>query len=115
MPSTLLSYLIVVAVLAVASLWILRAPVEAIILKIDSRGWLAIACWLLVVVVLLLVASNADLRKDDLFKMLAQGLVLTAFVGLVLAFYFSASKGDATNPPAQLPPAPPADTPPSGT
>jgi hypothetical protein len=64
---------------------------------------------------MVLVAVGGDLRKDDLFKMLAQGLVLTAFIGLVLAFYFTATSGTSSlrspaPPPAPAePPAPPSE------
>lgn len=77
--------------------WLLspvRAVLPAILQKTDGRGWLAVGCFALVILVLILVAVDATLRKDDLFKMLAQGLVLTAFIGLVLSFFFTASKRD---------------------
>lgn len=64
--------------------------------------------FVLTVIVLGLAAAFPDLRKDDLFKVLAQAIVLTGLVNLAASFYFGASH---TQPPyiAQAAPtAPPA-------
>jgi hypothetical protein len=100
-------------VLIVAVAWFLapvRSVLPAILSRADARGWLAVGCFALVIFVMVLVAVGGELRKDDLFKMLAQGLVLTAFIGLVLGLYFTAQKGDPVKPatPPVLPPEPPA-------
>lgn len=104
-----ITLLVLLAIILVVSwlLFLMRDTLATVMLKIDGRGWLAVGCWMLVAMVFILMAAYPDLRKDDLFKMLAQGLVLTAFVGLVLSFYFTASKADAHKAP-EPPPAPPA-------
>lgn len=69
----------------------------------DSHGWFSVGLYSLTVLILLLMAFVPALRTDDLFKMIAQGIVLTGLINLAASFYFGASK----TPPA--PAAPPAD------
>lgn len=47
--------------------------------------------FLLVVGVILLTALDADLRKDDLWKALAQAVVIQGYLGLIVAFLFTGS------------------------
>jgi hypothetical protein len=43
----------------------------------------------LAVMVFVMMAVNPELAKDDLFKMLAQAVVIQGLVGLVMAFLFT--------------------------
>lgn len=43
----------------------------------------------LAVMVFVMMAINPELAKDDLFKMLAQAVVIQGLVGLVMAFLFT--------------------------
>lgn len=43
----------------------------------------------LVVMVFVMMAINPDLAKDDLFKSLAQAVVIQGLIGLVMAFLFT--------------------------
>lgn len=43
----------------------------------------------LVVMVFIMMAINPDLAKDDLFKSLAQAVVIQGLIGLVMAFLFT--------------------------
>jgi phosphotransferase system glucose/maltose/N-acetylglucosamine-specific IIC component len=98
MPLDLIFAIAALAVVAVVLglLIVQRQAMAAVVLKIDGRGWLAIGNWLLVLAVLVLLAFAPELRKDDLFKMIAQALVMSGFINLVLAFYFTASKPPAS-------------------
>lgn len=56
----------------------------------------------LTVMVFVMMWRNPELAKDDLFKMLAQAVVIQGLVGLVMAFLFT-GKNTGEDPP---PPAP---------
>lgn len=58
----------------------------------DSHGWFSIGLFALTVLCIVLMASYPDLRKDDLFKMVVQGVVLTGLINLAASFYYGASK-----------------------
>lgn len=73
-------------------LYLNRATVAALLLKIEDRGWIAIASWVLTLMVFAIMVYEPDLLKSDVFKILASAIVITGFVNLVLAFYFTASK-----------------------
>lgn len=61
----------------------------------DSHGWFSIGLYSLTVLVLLLMAVVPGLRADDLFKMLAQGIVMTGLINLAASFYFGGNKPPA--------------------
>lgn len=44
--------------------------------------------FLMTLIVLLMIYIQPELAKDDLFKMLAQGVVIQGFVGLAMPFWF---------------------------
>ncbi|MBS7669318.1 hypothetical protein [Croceicoccus gelatinilyticus] len=44
--------------------------------------------FLMTLIVLLMIYVQPELAKDDLFKMLAQGVVIQGFVGLAMPFWF---------------------------
>lgn len=55
----------------------------------DARQIIALACFVLVIVVLGMLALLPDLRKDELFRMIAQAVVTQGFFGMVVAFWFT--------------------------
>ncbi len=55
--------------------------------------------YLLTLVILLLIAWKPELAKDDLFKTLAQAIVVQGLVGLAMAHWFtSAARQPPTDP-----------------
>lgn len=66
------------------------------ILQMGERQWVTLALFLLAFMIIGLMAAIPDLRKDDLFKVLAQAIVLTAVVNGIVAFHFSSNKGSET-------------------
>lgn len=58
----------------------------------DSHGWFSLGLFLSTWAVFGAMIYDPSLRKDDLFKMLAQAIVLTGLVNLAASFYFTASK-----------------------
>lgn len=61
---------------------------------IGERQWVTIALFVLAFFIVGLMAFDPSLRRDDLFKVLAQAVVLTAVVNGIVAFHFSSNKGD---------------------
>lgn len=57
-----------------------------------ERAWVTLGIFLLAFLVVGLMAFIPELRRDDLFKVLAQAIILTALVNAVIAFHFSANK-----------------------
>jgi hypothetical protein len=62
--------------------------------QIGERQWVTIALFALAFFIIGLMAADASLRRDDLFKVLAQAIVLTAVVNGIVAFHFSSNKGN---------------------
>ncbi len=60
--------------------------------RLDARGWIAIAIYILVLVVLLLMVVFPDLRADEFFKTIAT-LIFGAFLKDVVGWAFQATKG----------------------
>ena len=50
----------------------------------------------LVIIVLIMLAVYPDLRDDDLFKILAQAIVIQGLIGLVMPFLFTGSNDTAS-------------------
>lgn len=67
----------------------------------NDQGWFSVGLYGLTVLVLVLMATVPGLRQDDLFKTLAQAIVMTGLINLAASFYFGASKPPA---PAGAPP-----------
>jgi alkylhydroperoxidase/carboxymuconolactone decarboxylase family protein YurZ len=62
------------------------------------RTWIAIAMFAEANLILVMIALRPELAEVKLFEILAQAIVIQGLLGLVLAFYFSAS--DAPPPPS---------------
>lgn len=58
----------------------------------DSRGWIGLGTFVLVVIILSLLASTPDLRADEFFKTIAT-LIVGAFIKDVVAWAYAATKG----------------------
>lgn len=55
----------------------------------QARVLLGAGCFVLVLVVLAMLAFMPDLRRDELFRMIAQAVVTQGFFGMVVAFWFT--------------------------
>lgn len=64
--------------------------------QIGERQWVTIALFALGFYIVTLMAFIPELRKDDLFKVIAQAVILTAVVNGIVAFHFSSNKGSET-------------------
>lgn len=60
--------------------------------RIDARGWIGIAVFILTIMVLWMIAKIPELRKDDFFKVLATAIVLTGFIQGVVGWAYTATK-----------------------
>lgn len=60
--------------------------------KIDARGWIGIAVFILTVMVLWMIAKIPELRHDEFFKVIATAIVLTGFVNGIVNWGFSSTK-----------------------
>ncbi|MGA0603200.1 hypothetical protein ACO2Q3_21005 [Caulobacter sp. KR2-114] len=72
----------------------------------DAQGCFSLGLFLLTVLALVLAAAFPDLRHDDLFKTLAQAIVITGLINLAAGFYFGASKAAERRPGPGDPPPP---------
>jgi hypothetical protein len=62
------------------------------ILLPDGRGWVAIASFVLVLIVLMMIKLDPTLKQDDFFKTIATLLIGTAWVNGPVAWAFQATK-----------------------
>lgn len=60
--------------------------------RIDSRGWISIASFALVLLCLLMMWVDRDLLKDDFFKTIATALIITAWLNGPVGWAFQATK-----------------------
>lgn len=58
----------------------------------------------LTVIVLAMIFFKPELAKDDLFKMLAQAIIVQGLVGLALAYWFTDKAGANNHEPPAVPP-----------
>lgn len=58
--------------------------------RVDSRAVAGGGIFGLSLIVLVMLYFKPELGKDDLFKVLAQAIIMQGLVGLALAFYFTA-------------------------
>lgn len=61
----------------------------------DARGCVALGVYVLTVAVIVISAMNPALMKEQLWVQIVTAIVLTAFIGLVLNFWFGTSKGSS--------------------
>lgn len=59
----------------------------------DGRGWVAMASFALVIILLLMISADPTLKHDDFFKTIATLLIGTAWVNGPVAWAFQATKG----------------------
>lgn len=62
--------------------------------KLTARAIAGCGVFVLSLVVLVMIYLRPDLAKDDLFKMLAQAIVVQGLIGLAMAFYFTSQHRD---------------------
>jgi hypothetical protein len=65
--------------------------------RLSPSGTAGAGIFILAGIVLWMVHSNPALAKNDLFKMLAQAVVVQGLVGLAMAAWFTKKPGDDTN------------------
>ena len=58
----------------------------------DARGWIGLACFVLVLIVLAMMWMDKALLKDDFFKVIATAIVLTAWVNGPVGWAYQATK-----------------------
>jgi hypothetical protein len=61
------------------------------IARMGTRGWMSVGLYVLTWYSLHLIHGNPAFLKLE--EIIVQGLVMQGFLGLILAFYFAASKG----------------------
>ena len=59
----------------------------------DARVIAGGGFFLLTLIILLMIFAKPELAEKDLFKTIAQGIVLTGFIGLAGAFLFTGKDG----------------------
>jgi hypothetical protein len=59
----------------------------------DARGWIAIGCYSLVVVVLAMILFDRKLLDSDAFLILATAIVITGWNGGPVGWAYQATKG----------------------
>lgn len=60
--------------------------------RIDARGWVSIASFALVIILLAMMWIDKDLLKDDFFKTIATALIVTAWLNGPVGWAFQATK-----------------------
>lgn len=58
----------------------------------DERQWVTMGIFLLAYTMLRMAVVNGDLWTVELFKILLQAVVISAIIGSIVAFHFSANK-----------------------
>lgn len=59
----------------------------------DARGWIALACYSLVLVVLAMILTKPSLLDNDAFLILATAIVITGWVQGPVGWAYQATKG----------------------
>lgn len=60
--------------------------------RLDSRGWIAVGCFVLVLVILLMIAIDRTLLESDAFLILATAVVITGWVQGPVGWAYQATK-----------------------
>lgn len=61
-------------------------------MKLDARSVAGCGIFVLCIAVLVMIYHNPSLADNDLFKMLAQAIVVQGLIGLAMAYYFTSSQ-----------------------
>lgn len=61
-------------------------------LTMDSRGWISLGCYVLVLVLLGMMWADKDLLNNDFFKTIATAIILTGWNGGPVGWAFQATK-----------------------
>lgn len=67
--------------------------------RVKPTGVAGAGIFMLTGAVLLMLWANPELGKDDLFKTLAQAIIVQGLVGLAMAAWFTAKNGNHVAPP----------------
>lgn len=59
----------------------------------DARGWIGLGCYSLVLVILMMVARDKSLLRNDAFLILATAIVVTGWVNGPVGWAYQATKG----------------------
>jgi cytochrome bd-type quinol oxidase subunit 1 len=59
----------------------------------DARGWIAMGCYTLVLVVLAMILFDRELLESDAFLILATAIVITGWVNGPVGWAYQATKG----------------------
>lgn len=66
--------------------------IKLTVVKPDGRGWVAVACFVLVLLMLLMMWADRSLLRDDFFKTIATALIITAWLNGPVGWAFQATK-----------------------
>lgn len=70
----------------------MKLPIVITIAKPDGRGWISLACFFLVLVILMMMWIDRSLLRDDFFKTIATALIITAWLNGPVGWAFQATK-----------------------
>lgn len=59
----------------------------------DARGWIALGCYSLVLVVLGMIAASPSILEQDAFLILATAIIITGWVNGPVGWAYQATKG----------------------
>lgn len=69
-------------------------PFKIVVVKpTDARGWIGLACFLLVLIILTMMWLDRSLLKDEFFKLIATAIILTAWNNGPVGWAYQATKG----------------------
>lgn len=71
----------------------MKWPIVIQVGKPDGRAWVSIACFVLVLVMLVMMWADRSLLRDDFFKTIATALIITAWLNGPVGWAFQATKG----------------------
>lgn len=62
----------------------------------SERQWVTLGIYALALIILVMGAIDKSLWQIELFKVIAQAVIISGLINMVLAFHFSANKSDET-------------------
>lgn len=66
------------------------------VVPLQERHFVTLAIFALAVAMLLMARENPGLWDIELFKIILQAVIISGIIGSIIAFHFSANKGDET-------------------